>query len=473
MKVNPAYSTFTNVWKKMRDVFKGEEHVKNESLRQNTNNLDGRNQLKPLTKFNQYLRPTDSMRRLGQLGLQRFCDYIFRAKFYPFPLEVHSQSLGLIENEPASFELPTQLEFMLEDSTTTNESLAKVLSIVNSEQLQVSRVGLLLNPSIEPNKPFNIGIYKTEAIVDWHETTIANSETVFDWFKLRTDEVDEDNKPIFLILGLDFTAMTYYQYETVSENTKYGDSFADDPGYIADSFVEPKAAERPLNEIPFVIVNVTRLGSGIERPFLESVADASLSLYRASAHLEDALYWGGESTLFTKGYALGEKDQLFVGNGATNKTSAEYADASYVTMGTDGIGPRKDNRDALFEYCVTLGVNLLNKGTESGKALNIRSNVKTASLKTVSLTGALGLQTLLKIGARWLGLNESDVAIKANTVFADTRYTAEDFIKFSSLVDVGAMRQLDLFQLQKKHNLTTAGNFEAWKEDLLTENIDE
>ena len=464
--VNSQYLRFNSTWLKMRDSLKGEEHMKNRSLSQNSNNLDGKADLKAITGFHQYLRPTDSMRRLGSLGEQRFCDYIYRAKYYPFPLEIQTQSLGLIENESAVFELSSQLEFMRKDATTNNESLEKVLSVINTEQLQVSRVGLLLNPSNELNKPFNIGLYKTESIVDWHEVIKEDSETAFDWLKLKTDTLDVNNKPIYLILQLDERGV-YVQYETINELTKYGDDFLKDEGYIEDSFVIPMATETALKEIPFVIVNVTRLGADIERPFLESVTDGALSLFRASAHYEDALYWGGESTLFTQGYGVEEgKEQIFVGNGAVNKTNAESASANYVTMGTDGIEPREKNKNSLFEYCVALGVDLLNKGNESGAALNIRSNVKTASLKTLSLTGALGLQVLLRIGAKWLSLNEDDVVVTANTEFADVRYTAEDFVKFSTMVNVGAMRLLDLYQLQKKQNLTTAESFEDWEKEL-------
>jgi hypothetical protein len=225
--------------------------------------------------------------------------------------------------------------------------------------------------------------------------------------------------------------------------------------------------ETVLNEIPFIITNVCHLGSDIERPFIESAVDAALSLFRSSAHLEDAIHWGGESTLFTKGYGLGEEDpNVYVGNGATNKTNAEYADAKYVTMGIDGIGPRQQNHDKLFEYCVTLGVDLLNNGVESGVALKIRSNVKTASLKNLAITGALGLQTLLRIAARWMGANESEVIITPNTNFADIRYSADDFVKFATMLEMGAMRKLDMYHLQLKNNITTAETSEDWEQGL-------
>ncbi|GAF69005.1 unnamed protein product, partial [marine sediment metagenome] len=197
----------------------------------------------------------------------------------------------------------------------------------------------------------------------------------------------------------------------------------------------------------------------------------AISLFRASAHHEDALYWGGEGTLFTQGYAISEGETIKVGNGAVNKTNSEYASAQFVTMGTDGIEPRKTNVDDLFKYCIALGVDLINQGTESGTALSIRTNVKTASLKTLSLTGALGLQRLLRIGAMWLGVNPEDVTVTANTTFSETQYTADDFTKFSSMVSLGAMREVDLYNLQKKQGLTNADTYEQWENDLEEEEM--
>ena len=469
---NPQYSKNIKRWEKMRDCFDGEETVKEKSLSQNIQHLDGGTDLRPIRTFDQYIRPTDMMRRLGKLGIQRFCDYIFRAKYYPFPIETQSQCLGLIENRPASFDLPAKMEGLLEDATTENESLEKVLSQINTHQLQVSRVGLLLSPSNEENKPFNVALYTAESIVDWVEVTNADSDLQLDWVKLKTDETEGD-KPVFLILGMD--GERYFQFKTTNEAIDYQTDNALADGYIEDSFVYPMASERFINEIPFVIINVTKLGVDIERPFLESIVDASLSLYRASAHHEDALYWGGESTLFTKMYGVGENTQIFVGNGAINKSNSPDADAKYVTMGIDGIEPRYQNVIRLFEYCVSLSVDLLNNGNESGKALNIRSNVKTASLKTLSLTGALGLEFILRVGAKWIGLNPDDIKVKANTTFSDVQYTAEEFLKFASMVSLNTLSRNDLYVLLKKHNLTEVETFDEWnlQFDLTNENSSE
>ena len=463
--VNYYYACYQKVWQKIRDCIAGWERIKERSLQQNTHYLKENNpELKAITTFDQYIRPTDSMRRLGEMGYQRFCDYIYRAMYYNFPAEVSTQSLGLIETEPPVIELPSELESMRSNATITSESLVKVISIMNTEQIEMGRVGLLLEPSADGLTPYNIGVYLAEAILDWNKIVLDDSNEIYDWYKLATDEYDDDEKQIFIILRL--VDGVYTQYKTTNLNSNYETTLAEDDGYIEGSLVSPQMAESTIDTIPFVIVNVCGLGADIERPYIESVADAALSLYRASAHLEDAIHWGGESTSFTKGYGLGEDQNIYMGNGAVNKSNLEYADAKFVTMGVDGIAPRQQNHDRLYEHCVSLGVDLLNKGPESGVALKVRSNVRTASLKNLSITGALGLQTLLRVGARWMGTDDTSVVIKANTTFADIRYSADDFVKMATMLDMGSMRYRDMYNLQVKNNITSAETFEEWENDL-------
>ena len=472
--MHQEYNYMLPIWRKMYDTFMNERHIKTVAYNQQKSNFNHSecSQLKELTNFDDYIRPTDFMRSRGQKGKQRFADYIYRAKWYPFPSETMSQSIGLIENEPAVFDLPTQFEFMLKDATANHESLSKVLSIVNQNQLQYSRLGLLLEPSMDVTKPYNIAIYNAMSIVDWHEIIDEYGDLTLDWVVLKTDEVDDNDRAIYLILTLDVSGV-YYQYKTTNEDLKYEDAIEDDSGYVADSMIVPVVAESTFNRIPFVIINATMLGTEIQPPYLESISDASLSLFRADAHQKDALHWGGESTLFCKGYGKsnGKNVPISIGNGAANRTDLDYADAKFVSIGTDGIAPRKEERDKALEYCVSVGVDLINQGVESGEALRIRIQSKTPSLKTLSITGALGLQRLLRIGAEWLGIDPEAVIITANTTFAETRYTVEEFVKMSSMVSLGTMAMSDFFAMQKKQGLTQYDTEEEWSEQLEREEM--
>lgn len=462
--MNSEYSKYLTRWNKMYDTFDSEEHMKQRALSQSSGMFTGTAKLSPIIKFDQYLRPTDGMRRNKSHGYQRWTDYIYRAVWYAYPLESHDQALGMIENEPPVIELPPQLEYMKVDAADKHESLEKVLSITNSEQLKVSRIGSLISVTDDPQKPFNIAFYKAKAIQDWHEIIDKQGDKVLDWVKLLTSEMIND-KPVYLILYIEQDGF-YSQYKTTNEDAKCGEVGLSDEGYIQDSYIEPRVSEKPTATIPLVITNVQRLGTEIEDPFLESVSDKAIKLFQASATLEDTLYWGGQSTLFTQNYG-DDKNPIKIGNGAVNNSTSDTVYAEYATAGVDGIAPNRENVDKLKEDCVSLGFDLVNQGVESGTALDTRTAIKTAKLKTLAKTSANGLAWLLRQAAEWIGANPDEVIVTANTSFSDTQYTADDIQKFGLAVMSGNMLKEDLYSIMKKQELTSIESFNDWNLALL------
>ncbi len=188
-------------------------------------------------------------------------------------------------------------------------------------------------------------------------------------------------------------------------------------------------------------------------------SDASIKVFQSSARLEDNLEWGGKSTLFTQNYAMGKGERVVVGNGAVNKTNADSANAHYASAGIEGIEPSRKDLEEKKADCVALGVDLVNQGVESGIALMTRTNIKTASLKTLAKTGAEGQEALLKIGAEWIGANVDEVDITANTSFSDPQYTADDLQK---LTVSGAVLRRDIYELQKKQGITEVSTYKEW-----------
>jgi hypothetical protein len=451
--MNPNLATYLPIYEKMRDTLSSEMHMKDKARDQNTTMFNSCSKLSARTTFDQYLRPSDGMRR-SEHGYQRFCDFIYRAKYYPYPQETRDQALGMIQNEPPIIELPAQLEFMRDNATANYESLEKVMSITNSEQMVTSRVGLLLSVTGDSNAPYNIYFYKAETIIDWNVKLNEDGEKEADWVVLETgDKVDD--KPVYQVLYIEQDGF-YAMYKTTNKDSEYGVYGMNDDEMIPESWVQPRVKETPINKIPFVVINVQRLGYEFEKPFLEPLSDASVKLFQASARLEDNLEWGGKSTLFTQNYAMGKDERVVVGNGAVNKTSAESANAHYATAGVDGIEPSRKDVEEKKKDCSDLGVDLVNQGVESGVALAARTNIKTASLKTLAKTGAEGTEQLLKIGSEWIGANPDEVNITANTSFSDPQYTADDLVKMSMLVRNGDMSKEAFFNILKKMGLTIA-----------------
>jgi len=461
--MQPQYSASLKTWAKMRDTLAGEERMQNQSVSQNST-YKNCSTSEPSTSMTQYLRMSEGLRNQSKNGWGRFCDYVFRTMYYPFPLTIKNQSLGMINGQDAIIELPTQLEYLLTDATQTQEPLKNVLSCINDEQLSVGRIGIMLETTVDKSKPFNIMFYNAESVVDWEYNTV-HGEQHATWVKLKEivsvrNGGSFENEDQYRILAID-EAGYYFQYVTTDENVAPDNVF----NVPEDNRLYPTIREQKTKSIPFVMCNVNSLGFNIEAPPLEGVSDASIKLFQGDAEYRDVLYWAGVATLFTVGMHSDEADKVTIGNGQYNNISDSGGSAMYVSAGADAVAPNKDNVESLKMYCASLGVDLLNQGIESGDALNARINVKTSTLKTLSKTGSYALEALLRMGAEWMGLNPDDISVKGNVEFGDKVYNADELLKLSGLVMNGNMSEQALFNVMKSQGLTSAETIED--EDLV------
>ena len=464
---HPLYTKFRPTWKKQRDTVNSEEHIKEVALSQVSSWL-GKGCLSdnsiPRT-FNQYLRPKEN-HISSDSGAIKYNNYLWRAKWYPFPLDTHDQALGMINNQPSSFELTPNLEYLEQDATTNQESLLSVLTEINSQQIKVSRIGMLGEVTNDPVEPFNIVFYNAENIVDWSVNIDEKGEEVVTWVKLLTDEVIDD-KQVFLILRFD-DEQNYIQYKTTNKEANADIWGVADEGYVSDSFIMPMVREESSSIIPFSTINLSRLGlNNVQKPWLESISDSALKVFQASATYKDALYWC-QSTFYATGYKPSSKgiDKITLGFGGAAISSSSDAKFGFADAGAQSIEPNYKEVEALKNDCIALGVDLINQGVESGVALETRSSIKTASLKTLVTTGAEGLQRLLRILAQWVGDNPEDVKVIPNTEFSDKTYTAEELEKIAMLVRSGNFLLEDFYRILKRQRLVTAETFEEWDRNL-------
>ncbi len=452
--MRPEYTSSLNTWQKMRDTLAGEVVVKARTLSQNPTALNG--SLTYDSSINQYLRMAQGLRQDVQTGVARFYDYVYRAMYYDFPSTIQSQSLGIIQNRDADFALPTQMEYLLTDATPNREPLSQVLSFTNQEQLSIGRIGLMLEVTTNKTNPYNICTYSGETIVDWE---YALSET-------------GDQKPIYVKLleviqerqGSEFVNKDQWRILALDENGQYFQYVTDQKNFSPDSLATvpeemrlyPEVGRQRSEFIPFVCVNVVKNGFDVERPPLEGVADASLKLFQADAEYRNTMYYCSNGTLVTIGLTTEELSNIKLGSGAGFNIGNESGDAKYISQDAGSLQANIANVENLKMYSASLGADLINAGTESGEALNTRLQVKTASLKTLAITGADGLERLLKIGAEWQNLNPEDVVVTPNTDFGVGTITPKDLLDLVATKNAGGITEQELFNIKKRNGYTTA-----------------
>lgn len=244
------------------------------------------------------------------------------AEFPGYTAQTGVAMLGKINAGAAEFELPPELEYLINDAdgdgmplTGLIEHTAKNIQEVKFHVILAELTGTenldTENTSVAQARALNLKAtikqYCRESMIDW-EFGIYNGrkQLTIVVFRETSTERDPDTYAVteynhYLILGLD--EQGYYQQR-----------FREDKQQLnADTErIYPTVNGRKLNWIPLEIVSDSELPAGhVPRAtgYLGPIADLALYRYRASADYKENMR-NGTPTLFTKGWTDGD-DELF------------------------------------------------------------------------------------------------------------------------------------------------------------------
>ena len=444
---HPKYTKFAPDWKIVSDVYEGERRVKAEGM--------------------EYLPVTQSMIRAGMHaggdGYKAYLSYKTRAVFHDFLAEAVEAMVGVMHSREAVIELPAAMESMLESASVTGESLQMLLRRINVQQLVKGRLGLLADlPSTVRTGlvlPY-IAVYEAESIINWdngkREDPVGqnlNMVVLDESEEERTSAFDWDMVKKHRVLILGDTQenegkgeRAIYRYAVVREEEAFTDEM------LQEATVRGTA----LEQIPFVFINSKDVVPEPDDPPLLGLANLSLAIYRGEADYRQSLFMQGQDTLVTMGLT-GEDDQIEVGSGAHIKLPAD-GDAKFIGVESKGIDEQRkaienDMRRASFKAAQALDNNT--QQAQSGDALRIRVSARTATLNQVALTGAFGLETILKQIATWIGANPEEVVVEPNLDFVDTEADGRTMVELVSAKNMGfPLSRETLHKIAQERGLT-------------------
>jgi hypothetical protein len=115
-------------------------------------------------------------------------------------------------------------------------------------------------------------------------------------------------------------------------------------------------------------------------------------------------------------------------------------DAKYIGVESGGLPEMR----AALENDYTRGENraaslveAVGKAAESGEALRVRVAARTASLNQIALTGAFGLQELLRKAARWIGADPEAVIVTPNLDFVSDSLEGRTLVEYMTAKSLG------------------------------------
>lgn len=459
--VHPQYADHASDWEEMRDLYKGERHVK--------------------SKGEKYLPATKSMKLdgMGQtgsvpnLGQEVYNAYRVRALLPDYVKEAVEAFIGMLHHKPPTIELPAALEPLREAATMFAEPLEVLLRRMNEEQLVTGRLGLLADLPAEPD-PTNpmpyIALYIAEAGRNWDDSSIDNGEAdlnlvVLDESGYRRDGFDWVQITKFRVLDLfregddeEARARVDPVYRSGAFEVVGGGS----PTYVESDMTTPMIRGVTLDEIPFVFVNSKDITTSPDEPPLLGLARLALAIYRGEADYRQSLFMQGQETLVITGdrkraagdaapgevdgiNTLGDAEPLRTGAGSLIELEVGGT-AEYIGVNSQGLSEQRSSLENDRRRADAKSGSLAAESAatqESGKAKEVRIAAQTASLRQIALSGAAGLEWLLKITARWMGTNPDEVKVTPNLEFGALALLPKDIIDAMTARSMGAPLSLE------------------------------
>jgi hypothetical protein len=447
---HPMYTDTLPDWQQMQDTYAGERTVKAAGVT--------------------YLPPTSGMIADGmtgtQPGLAAYNAYKKRAVYHNFVREAVQAMLGVMHHKPPVIELPAQMEQLRTRATLRGESLEMLLRHINEQQLVYGRLGIMAEPidGAGLGVPPMIATYNAKSIINWDEGTRQDPElrnlnlVVLDESGYeRTTDLEWEHKTRYRVLVLG----DIFKNEAEGAGVYYSVGLYDEEqtAINVSAQEEPRlAGGRRAEFIPFVFINACDIEPTPDDPPLIGLSNLTLAIYRGEADYRQNLFMQGQDTLVTIGLNKAKQDET-LRTGAGGRIDLPLnGDAKYIGVNSEGLKEQREALSADRSAAAEKGGQLMDtvsRQKESGDALKIRVAARTATLNQIALTGAYGLEQMLKMIARWMGANQNEVVVTPNLDFADEGMEGKSLVDFMTAKRLGAPISMETIHgMMQRHEVT-------------------
>ena len=425
--VHPSYTLMTSAWRKARDCSKDEDHIKEQG--------------------SIYLPPTSGMVADGwpnsnTPGLAAYEAYKKRAVFPELYSEAIKTYIGIMFNKPASIELPDALEPMRERCNALGDTLEGLLRKINAEQLRTGRLGLLGDIAVSDGeeRPL-LHIYNELDIRNWDTASADANEN-----DLRFVVLDESRQ----VMDKNFTWTQKDEYRVLalvkednldSTGTFVSGVFEDGEDISISVMDSPNIKGGTLTEIPFAFINAADLNPEPDLPPLIGLANDCLTIYRGEADYRQSLFMQGQDTLVKIGHVTSDEGEATRTGAGASIDLPMGGDAKYIGVSSSGISEQREALQNDYTRAGNKAGKLMDSvGTqrESGEAIKTRIAAQAATLHDIALTGAAGLQAVLRTLAKWYGANPESVVVTPNLEFANSEINGQTLSSIMSSKMLGA-----------------------------------
>ncbi|MBM3606817.1 MAG: DUF4055 domain-containing protein [Alphaproteobacteria bacterium] len=375
-------------------------------------------------------------------GRRMYAAYQTRAQFSEILAPTIRGMIGVIHRTEAQITMPKVMAGLWERATSDGLPLEALHRRITGELLLMGRYGLLADAaSTGSDLPWLSG-YTTESLINWSP---ARDFFVLDESGLQRDGFSWKQRKAYRVLRLEDERYSVEKYDGEGQD-----------GEVVQPTVRGGGA---LTAIPFVVMGPQDLSVSPQEPPLIGVARAALAMYRLDADYRHQLYMSGQETLVI----INGEAPAAVGAGVVITLSAskdDHApDAKYVGPSGTGIAAHRqailDERD----NAASAGARLFDsekRTAESGDALRIRYAAQTATLTSIALASAQGLEKALRHIATMIGANPEEVVVKPNLSFVEAGLSPQEAQALVSMWQSGAISYQTLYENLQRGEIASA-----------------
>jgi len=398
---HPSYLKYAQSWQLMRDAFDGEDEVK------------ARGEI--------YLPMKSGTKAITNLDVRKaaYASYRDRAEFPELVSPTVRGAVGVMLGDAAEIKLSPRLEVLRERATPDGLTLDGLHRRIAMEVMTMGRYGLL--PGIDANGNPHLAGYCTEAVTNWDgpnyvvlcETQDVRDPTTNKWAKV------EKYRECYVSESGTYAAREWVKNESGS--------------WVSAEAIEAATPKRSAVGVPFVFIDTNDLTTEPDDVPLYGLAKIAVRVYRLDADYTFALHMTSEPTPVAIGF---DDPASAVKNGTAPTTIGagklwilpKDGDAKYLEFSGPGLEAQKSAINDSLNRARTFGAQLLSdaKTAESGDALKLRLGSQTATLKTIAMNTAAGLEKALRNLASWVGDDPEKCVVTPNLDFFDKSLTAQE-----------------------------------------------
>lgn len=392
---NPDYDRHLPEWQLMDAALEGEDAVKEDAL-----NLPKPSGMVEAEKLD------------GQGNRYLYENYTERAQYEHWVRDSLRSMMGLVSRLQPEITLPAGMKDLIENATADGFGLKQLFFRVVRQTISHGRVPLVANID-DQGKPY-FSTYATVNATNWKVANQGGRQdlvlAVFREFrdKADNDEFGHDCEPVFRVYlmrgGVCHTLVLNDKEEVVEDERPLG---------TADS---NQQLVKGLAYIPVIYCGSTDNSPDVDEVPLLSMARAALKSYQLSADYFTALHQTSHPQPWVSG--LENDVELSVTGPSAAWDLGPSGSCGYLEFQGAGIEAVRKAMDDQKNSALEAGAKVMDiSGAESGEARKTRQNDQHATLHSMVITAAEGIEQGLRYIADWMGFSEAEVTFTVKPDF--------------------------------------------------------